>query len=123
VRVSDPHGASSVAGAVVRVDSIRPVLSGLVIRGSTITYRLSEAARVKIQLQRKVRRRRRAIGTLRQNGVAGRNRLRVSSRASASKRRRRVRYRAQAFAVDAVGNRSAVVRLRVSAAAARRLRR
>ena len=123
VRVSDPHGASSVAGAVVRVDSIRPVLSRLVIRGSTITYRLSEAARVTIQLQRKVRRRWRAVRTLRQNGVAGRNRLRVSSRASASKRRRRVRYRAQAFAVDAVGNRSAVVRLRVSAAAARRLRR
>jgi hypothetical protein len=108
---------------VVRVDSIRPVLSGLAIRGSTITYRLSEAARVTIQLQRKVRRRWRAVRTLRQNGVAGKNRLRVSSRASAARHRPRVRYRARAFAVDAVGNRSSVVRLRVSAAAARRLRR
>jgi hypothetical protein len=123
VRVSDPHGASAVAGAVVRVDSIRPVLSGLAIRASTITYRLSEAARVTIQLQRKVRRRWRAVRTLRQNGVAGKNRLRVSSRASAARHRPRVRYRARAFAVDAVGNRSSVVRLRVSAAAARRLRR
>jgi len=123
VRVSDPHGASAVAGAVVRVDSIRPVLSGLAIRRSTITYRLSEGARVTIQLQRKVRRRWRAVRTLRQNGVAGRNRLRAGSRARAAGRPRRVRYRAQAFAVDAVGNRSRVVRLRVSAAAARRLRR
>jgi len=123
VRVSDPHGASAVAGAVVRVDSIRPVLSGLAVRGSTITYRLSEAARVTIQLQRKVRRGWRAVRTLRQNGVAGKNRLRVSSRASAARHRPRVRYRTRAFAVDAVGNRSSVVRLRVSAAAARRLRR
>ena len=123
MRVSDPPGASAVAGAVVRVDSIRPVLSGLTIRGSTITYRLSEGARVTIQLQRKVRRRWRAVRTLRQNGVAGRNRLRAGSRARAAGRPRRVRYRAQAFAVDAVGNRSRVVRLRVSAAAARRLRR
>jgi hypothetical protein len=34
----------------------------------------------------------------------------------------RVRYRAEAWAVDAVGNRSARVRLRVSAAVAQRLR-
>jgi hypothetical protein len=34
-----------------------------------------------------------------------------------------VRYRAEAFAVDAVGNRSAPVRRRVSAEAAHRLRR
>ena len=78
---------------------------------------------MKIQLQRKVGRRWRAVRTLRQKGVAGKNRLRVSSRARASRRQRRVRYRAQAFAVDAVGNRSRFVRLRVSAAAARRLRR
>jgi PKD domain-containing protein len=123
VRVTDPHGASGVASTVVRVDSIRPVLAGLAIRGSVISYRLSEAARVKIQLQRKVGRRWRAVRTLRQKGVAGKNRLRVSSRARASRRQRRVRYRAQAFAVDAVGNRSRLVRLRVSAAAARRLRR
>ena len=123
VRVSDSHGASAVAGAVVRVDSIRPVLAGLAVRRSAITYRLSEAARVTIQLQRKVGRRWRAVRTLRQNGVAGKNRLRVSARARAAHRRRRVRYRAQAFAVDVVGNRSRLVRLRVSAAAARRLRR
>jgi hypothetical protein len=123
VRVSDPHGASATAGAPVAVDSIRPVLSALRVRGLTITYRLSEAARVTIQLQRRVRKRWRVMRTLRQNGVAGRNTLRVPAKARASKRQRRVRYRAQAFAVDAVSNRSSVVRLRVSAAAARKLRR
>jgi hypothetical protein len=55
--------------------------------------------------------------------VPGTNRLRTMVGARATKRHRRVRYRAEAFAVDAVGNRSAVVRLRVSAAAARKLRR
>ena len=34
-----------------------------------------------------------------------------------------VRYRAEAYAVDAVGNRSSTVRLKVSAAAAKKLRR
>jgi hypothetical protein len=123
VRVSDPHGASGVAAAPVRVDSIRPVLTALAVRGTRITYRLSEAARVTIQLQRRARRRWRVVRTLRHDGVAGRNVLRTVARARVAKRRPRVRYRAQAFAVDAVGNRSAVVRLRVSAAAARKLRR
>ena len=44
--------------------------------------------------------------------------------AQASKRKpKRVRYRAEAVAVDAVGNRSTTVRLKVSAAAAKKLRR
>ena len=124
VRVSDPHGASAVAGAPVRVDSIAPVISALAVRGSTIRYRLSEDARVTIQLQRRVGRRWRAVRTLRQDGRAGKNKLRANSRARASKKRgKRVRYRAEAVAVDVVGNRSARVRLRVSAAAAKRLRR
>ena len=123
VRVSDPHGASAVAGTSVRVDSIRPVISALRVRGSTVGYRLSEPARVTIRLQRLVRRRWRAVRTLRQDGAAGRNRLNAQSRARATTRRPRVRYRAEAVAVDAVGNRSATVRLRVSAAAASRLRR
>ena len=124
VRVSDPHGASAVAGAAVRVDSIRPVISALAVRGSSITYRLSEDAQVTIRLQRRVGRRWKAVRTLRQSGRAGKNRLRAGARASASKKRRkRVRYRAEAVAVDVVGNRSAPVRLRVSAKAAKRLRR
>ncbi len=53
VHVSDPHGASAVAGAPVSVDSIRPVIAGLTVRGALITYRLSERARVTIKLQRK----------------------------------------------------------------------
>jgi PKD domain len=123
VRVSDPHGASAIAGAPVRVDSIRPVLSALTVRGTAISYRLTEPGRVTIQLQRLVRGRWRTVRTLRHDGVAGRNVLRTLGRARAAKRQRRVGYRAQAFAVDSVGNRSRVVRLRVSAATARRLRR
>jgi DNA-binding beta-propeller fold protein YncE len=123
VRVSDPHGASGVAGAPVRVDSIRPVISALSVRGSSVSYRLSEAARVTITLQQRVRRRWRTVRVLRQDGVAGKNRLRPQRRARASRRPKRVRYRAEAVAVDAVGNRSLPVRRRVSAAAATRLRR
>ena len=122
VRVSDPHGASASAGAPLAVDSIRPVLSVLAVRGTRITYRLSERARVTIQLQRLARKRWRVVRTLRHDGVAGRNVLRTLARARVAKRQRRVRYRARAFAVDAVGNRSATVRLRVSAAVARKLR-
>ena len=120
--MSDPHGASAVAGAPVSVDSIRPVISGLTVRGSTITYRLSEAARVTVRLQRKKGRRWRVIRVLRQNGVAGRNRLRAHSRARVARHRPRIRYRAEAVAVDRVGNRSRPARLRLSARAATRLR-
>lgn len=123
VRVTDIHGGSAVGSGPVRVDGIRPVISRLKVSGSVVTYRLSEAARVTIQLQRLSGRRWRVVRTLRQNGRAGQNRLRAGSRGRASKRVRRVRYRAEAVAVDAVGNRSTPVRLRVSAAAAKRLQR
>jgi len=124
VRVSDPHGATGTAGTLVRVDGVRPVISQLRVRGGAITYRLSEAARVTVRLQRLVRRRWRPVRTLQQDGVAGKNRLVPKRTARASKRRpKRVRYRAEAVAVDAVGNRSATVRLKVSAAAAKKLRR
>jgi sugar lactone lactonase YvrE len=122
VHVSDPHGASGVAGAPVRVDSIRPVITVLRVRGSTITYRLSEAARVTVQLQQQRGKRWRTVRVLRQDGVAGPNKLRAQGRARAKKRKRRVRYRAEAIAVDAVGNRSKPARVRLSAAAAKRLR-
>jgi hypothetical protein len=122
VRASDPHSASGTAGAALAIDSIRPVITGLKVRGSTITYRLSEPARVTIHLQQQKGKRWRTIRVLRQNGVAGKNRLLVQSRARASKRKRRVRYRAEAIAVDAVGNRSRATRLRLSAKAAKHLR-
>jgi PKD domain len=122
VRASDPHGASGTAGAPLSIDSIRPVISGLRVRGLTITYRLSEPARVTIQLQQQKGKRWRTIRVLRQNGVAGKNRLLAQSRARGAKRTRRVRYRAQAVAVDAVGNRSRATRLRLSAKAAKKLR-
>jgi hypothetical protein len=122
VHVSDPHGASGIAGAPVSVDSIAPVITGLTVRGSTITYRLSEPARVTVKLQQKKGTRWRRVRVLRQDGVAGRNVLRAQSRARVAKRRPRIRYRAEAVAVDAVGNRSRPARLRLSARAASRLR-
>jgi hypothetical protein len=121
VRVTDPHGATATGGAHVRVDGIKPVISALRVRGSTISYRLSEPARVTVRLQRLKGKRWRGVRTLRQNGRAGKNRLKVQSRARVAKRAPSVRYRAEAVAVDVVGNRSARMRLRVSAAAARRL--
>jgi hypothetical protein len=120
--VSDPHGASGVAGAPVSVDSIAPVITGLTVRGTTITYRLSEPARVTVQLQQKKGTRWRRVRVLRQDGRAGRNVLRAQSGARAARHRPRVRYRAEAVAVDAVGNRSRPARLRLSARAATRLR-
>jgi len=122
VRASDPHSASGTAGAALTIDSIRPVITGLKVRGAKITYRLSEPARVTIHLQQRKGKRWRTIRVLRQNGVAGKNRLLVQSRARATKRKPRVRYRAEAVAVDAVGNRSRATRLRLSAKAAKRLR-
>jgi sugar lactone lactonase YvrE len=123
VQVSDPHGASAVASAPVRVDSIRPVITRLKVRTKAITYRLSEASSVTIKLQRKVGRKPwRSVRTMRQNGRRGTNRLRTRPRARASKRTKRVRYRAEAFAIDGVGNRSRPVRLKVSASVATRLR-
>jgi hypothetical protein len=123
VQVSDPHGATGEGGAPVRVDSIPPVISALSVRRSAVTFRLSEPARVRVALQRRVKKRWRTVRVLRHEGVAGRNRLKPRPRATASKKRVRVRYRAEAFAFDTVGNRSAPVRRRVSAAAAHRLRR
>jgi hypothetical protein len=98
------------------------VITGLTVRRSTITYRLSERARVTMRLQRQRGRRWRVVRVLRQNGVAGMNRLRAHSRARVASRRPRVRYRAEAVAVDTVGNRSRPARLRLSAKAATRLR-
>jgi hypothetical protein len=92
------------------------------VRGLTITYRLSEPARVTIQLQQQKGKRWRTIRVLRHNGKAGKNRLSAQSRARVAKRTRRVRYRAEAVAVDAVGNRSRPTRLRLSAKAAKKLR-
>jgi hypothetical protein len=123
VHVSDPHGASGLAGAPVSVDSIAPVITGLRVRGSTIIYHLSEPARVAVRVQRRKGKRWRTVRVLRQDGVTGKNRLRARRRASAAKRVRRARFRAEAVAVDALGNRSNPARLRLSAKAAKRLRR
>jgi PKD domain len=124
VQVSDPHGASGVGGAPVRVDSVRPLIAGLAIRRSAITYRLSERARVTLALQRRIgkRGRWRTVKVLKDRGVAGKNRLRLKVRARAARRAGRVRYRVEARAVDVVGNRSPAFRRSVTAAVASRIK-
>jgi PKD domain len=124
VQVSDPHGASGVGGAPVRVDSVRPLIAGLAIRRSAITYRLSERARVTLALQRRIgkRGRWRTVKLLKDRGVAGKNRLRLKVRARAARRAGRVRYRVEARAVDVVGNRSPAFRRSVTAAVASRIK-
>jgi hypothetical protein len=100
------------------------VISALIVRGTSVSYRLSEPARVTISLQRLVRKRWRTVRVIRHDGAAGKNRVKPRTRARATRKRRPVpRYRAEALAVDVVGNRSLPVRRRVSVAAANRLRR
>jgi DNA-binding beta-propeller fold protein YncE len=100
VRVTDPHGASSVAGTPLAVDALRPVISALSVRGKLIRYRLSEPARVTIRLQLRKGKRWRTARVLRQNGDAGQNRRRFQR----ARRWRGMRLRAVATASDAVGN-------------------
>lgn len=109
VQVSDPHGASGIAGAPVRVDSIRPVVSAFARRGNKFTYRLSEPAAVSIRIQRRQGRRWRTVRVLRQDGMTGRNRLRFKR----PRGRSRKPQRALLNAVDAVGNRARPARLKL----------
>ncbi len=142
VRVLDPHGGEAVAaaGAALVVDTMRPVIGGFRISArSRFRFRLSEAARVRIGIERALAGRRkgrrcvapgksrrgarrctrwREVAALRRQGQAGPNSIRLSRKV----RKRTLRagpYRAVATATDAVGNRSRPRRARVSATRAR----
>lgn len=80
-------------------------------RGTTFRYALSEAARVTITIQRKVRARYRRVGRLRAQEQAGRQSTRFSGRLK-KKALRPGRYRATIVAVDSLGARSKPRRLR-----------
>jgi Ca2+-binding RTX toxin-like protein len=87
-------------------DHTPPVLSGLKVKGKTLSYRLSERATVTFRLQRKAGRKWKTPRTLSRAGVAGPNKLRLGRRGS---------YRVTAAATDAAGNKSkaTVIRFRV----------
>jgi sugar lactone lactonase YvrE len=143
VRVLDPHGVEAVAAAssALVVDTIRPVISSFRTSSRTIAtsarasaaarrrsvrfrFRLSEAARVRIAIERALAGRRkggrcvapanarkgakrctrwRAVTTLRKQGRSGPNSVRFSGKVR-GRALRAGRYRAVATAKDAVGN-------------------
>ena len=88
---------------------VRRKARGSKARKATLRYTLSEAAKVKVSISRKGKRRR--LGTLRQRGKAGRNKIRFSAKLG----RRKLRpgsYRARIVATDATGKRSKPVTLK-----------
>jgi Ca2+-binding RTX toxin-like protein len=78
-------------------DHTPPVLSGLKLKGRTLSYKLSERATVKFRIQLKEGRKWKALRSQSKAGAAGLNKLRFS---------RRGRYRVTAVARDAAGNAS-----------------
>jgi hypothetical protein len=90
-------------------DSQKPVISGFRARRSSVSYGLSESARVVVKVQRRLagkRPRYRTLGTVAKPAKQGANRLKLSRRIRA-KDARPGRYRAVIVAIDAAGNRSA----------------
>jgi hypothetical protein len=106
----DPAPDGPGGGPGQEADTLAPVISGLVVRrGTTLRFRLSEAATVRVKVERthKGARFTRVTPTLTRSATAGANTLRL--------RRRRLTagtYRATVTATDAAGNRSGASRIR-----------
>jgi hypothetical protein len=85
-------------------------VSARVARGTRFRYRLSEAARVTIRIQRaRPGGRYVGVGTLRRSGAKGANRIRFTGRIG-TRALKPGRYRAVISATDAAGNRSSLSR-------------
>jgi hypothetical protein len=90
-------------------DTVAPVITGFRAARARLTYTLSESARVKVRVQRRLsghRARYRSLGKVSASARQGANRTPVSRRIR-RKALRPGRYRAVITAVDAAGNRSA----------------
>jgi PKD repeat protein len=121
--VTSPTQPSPPGGGQVGGDHSAPVLSGLRLspktftarRGSTVTYRLSEQAKLTLVLQRAQRRDGRIVFTryarAARAGTAGANRMMLKRRLGA-RRLAPGRYRLTLVARDAAANRSNAVRAR-----------
>jgi len=125
VTATDPTGLHAAASATATVapagDHTAPVLSGLRLspklftarRGSRVTYRLSEQARLTLVLQRASRSGGRTVfkryARATRAGTAGMNRMRLRRRLG-SRRLAPGRYRLTLVARDAAANRSNAVR-------------
>jgi Ca2+-binding RTX toxin-like protein len=81
-------------------DHTSPVLSALKLKGRTISYKLSEPAKVKLRVQRKAGRKWKNALTLSQAGHAGLDKLKLKRALG------RARYRLVGVATDASGNKS-----------------
>jgi Ca2+-binding RTX toxin-like protein len=106
VRSRDPLGALDLTPAVrvFSTDATRPRITRVRLAGSSLRYRLSEDARVRIKVQRCAGTRCRTVKSLRRRGRKGANRVRI-----------RGHDRAVLSATDRAGNRSATKRLRTPA--------
>jgi hypothetical protein len=98
---------------VFAVGRARTAIAARIARGTRVSYKLSEDAKVVVKIQRVGKKR--LVGTLTRTAKTGRNALAFSGRIGA-KALRPGRYRAVITAVDAAGNRSAAqtVRFRIA---------
>jgi hypothetical protein len=94
-------------------DTTPPAVSRLEVRrhGTRLRLRLSEAAAIRVRVQKRARGAWRTVKTIRRSLPAGRVRLKLPGRGSG-------RRRVTVVAVDAAGNRAAPVRKRYRLAAA-----
>lgn len=104
----------SLSHKVFAVGRARTAIAARTARGTRVSYKLSENAKVVFKIQRVGKKR--PVGKLTRTAKSGRNVLAFSGRIGA-KALRPGRYRAVIMAVDAAGNRSApkTVRLRIAA--------
>jgi hypothetical protein len=110
-------GGAGQPGGTTPVDRQSPLVSGfratpsVFVHRTRFRYTLSEAAQVRLRIQRALAGRYRTVRTLKRSGAKGPNRIRFSRRIG-KRSLRPGRYRAVIVATDAAGNRSTLRRTR-----------
>jgi hypothetical protein len=120
-----PAGGASQPGGAIPVDRQSPLVSGfratpsVFVHRTRFRYTLSEAAQVRLRIQRALAGRHgryRTVRTLKRTGIKGLNRIKFARRIG-KRSLRPGRYRAVIAATDAAGNRSTLRRTRFRVAA------
>jgi hypothetical protein len=117
-----PAGGPDQPGGTAPVDRQSPLVSGfratpsVFVHRTRFRYTLSEAAQVRLKIQRALAGRYRTVRTLKRTGAKGPNRIRFARRIG-KRSLRPGRYRAVIVATDAAGNRSPLKRTRFRVAA------
>jgi hypothetical protein len=115
-------GGASQPGGTTPVDRQSPLVSGfratpsVFVHRTRFRYTLSEAAQVRLRIQRALAGRYRTVRTLKRSGAKGPNQIRFARRIG-KRSLRPGRYRAVIVATDAAGNRSTLRRTRFRVAA------